>query len=134
MRYIHLRYPNAVREKALPVKAEPAKPESPWKRKLKNSNKEQVISFLQPPKTAKDDYESQKPAKYVFKCKDGDIQIPEYGIRRTDFYYKQSIAREVDENNGHIFNYQEFPRLGLFQNCLCFASQLRIMRDKFYPG
>ena len=41
---------------------------------------------------------------YVFKCLDGDIQIPEYGIRRTDFYYKQSKAREVDEN-GHIFNY-----------------------------
>ena len=48
---------------------------------------------------------------YVFKCLDGDIQIPEYGIRRTDFYYKQSKAREVDEN-GHIFNYQKFPRLG----------------------
>ena len=105
--------PNVVREKSRPVKPEP---ESPWKQKLKNSNKEQVISFLQPPKTAKADYISQKPAKYVFKCKDGDIQIPEYGIRRTDFYYKQSTAREVDENNGHIFNYQEFPRLGLFKN------------------
>ena len=115
--------PNVVREKSRPVKPEP---ESPWKQKLKKSNKEELISFLKPPKAAKDEYKSQTPSKYVFKCRDGDIQIPEYGIRRTDFYYKQSKAREIDEENGNIFNYQEFPRLGLFQNCLCSASERRI--------
>ena len=100
--------PNLVREKSRPVKKAP---DSPWKQKLKKSNKDDVISFLEPPKTAKSEYEGQEPSKYIFKCMDGDIQIPEYGIRRTDFYYKQSKAREVDEN-GHIFNYQKFPRLG----------------------
>ena len=93
--------PNLVKEKSMPVRTAP---ESPWKQKLKKSNKDELISFLVPPKTAKSEYEKQETSKYVFKCLDGDIQIPEYGIRRTDFYYKQSKAREVDEN-GHIFNY-----------------------------
>ena len=56
--------------------------------------KEDVISrlsYLIPPKSAKNDYMEQKPAKYVFKCMDGDIQIPDYGIFRTDFYYKERI-------------------------------------------
>ena len=53
--------------------------------------KEDIISYLIPPKSAKNDYMEQKPAKYVFKCMDGDIQIPEYGIFRTDFYYKERI-------------------------------------------
>ena len=104
--------PNLVKEKSMPVRAAP---ESPWKQKLKKTNKDELISFLVPPKTAKSEYENQETSKYVFKCLDGDIQIPEYGIRRTDFYYKQSKAREVDEN-GHIFNYQKFPRLGFSQS------------------
>ena len=49
------------------------------------------LSYLIPPKSAKNDYMEQKPAKYVFKCMDGDIQIPDYGIFRTDFYYKERI-------------------------------------------
>ena len=50
-----------------------------------------MLSFLKAPKYAKDDYMEQKAAKYVFKCMDGDIQIPEYGMIRTDFYYKDRI-------------------------------------------
>ena len=53
--------------------------------------KEEIMSYLTPPKSAKNDYMEQKPAKYVFKCLDGDIQIPEYGIFRTDFYNKEMI-------------------------------------------
>ena len=53
--------------------------------------KDDLISYLIPPKSAKNDYIEQKPAKYVFKCMDGDIQIPEYGIFRTDFYNKERI-------------------------------------------
>ena len=102
--------PNLVKEKSRPVKTAP---ESPWKQKLKKSNKDDLISFLVPPKAAKSAYDNQEPSKYVFKCLDGDIQIPEYGIRRTDFYYKQCEAREVDKN-GHIFNYQKFPRPGFY--------------------
>ena len=54
--------------------------------------KEEIMSYLTPPKSAKNDYMEQKPAKYVFKCLDGDIQIPEYGIFRTDFYSKEMIS------------------------------------------
>ena len=53
--------------------------------------KDEMIAFLMPPKSAKNDYMEQKPAKYVFKCMDGDIQIPEYGILRTEFYYQGRI-------------------------------------------
>ena len=53
--------------------------------------KDEMISLLLPPKSAKNEYIEQQPAKYVFKCMDGDIQIPEYGIFRTDFYYKERI-------------------------------------------
>ena len=55
--------------------------------------KEDMIAFLRPPKSAKNDYVEQKPAKYVFECMDGDIQIPEYGILKTDFYYKERISK-----------------------------------------
>ena len=55
--------------------------------------KEDMIAFLLPPKSAKNDYVEQKPAKYVFKCMDGDIQIPEYGILRTEFYYQERIDK-----------------------------------------
>ena len=51
--------------------------------------KDALLSLLRPPKFAKNDYLEQKPAKYIFRCMDGDIQIPEYGILRTDFYYKE---------------------------------------------
>ena len=61
-------------------------------RKRKASEaKDEMIAFLLPPKSAKNDYMDQKPAKYVFKCMDGDIQIPEYGILRTEFYYQERI-------------------------------------------
>ena len=53
--------------------------------------KEDVISYLIPPKSAKNDYMEQKPAKYIFRCMDGDIQIPDYGIFRTNFYNKERI-------------------------------------------
>ena len=59
--------------------------------KRKAAEKDDIISYLMPPKSAKNDYIEQKPAKYVFKCMDGDIQIPEYGIFRTDFYNKERI-------------------------------------------
>ena len=54
--------------------------------------KEEVMSFLKPPKCAKNDYMERKPAKYVFKCLDGDIQIPAYGLNRTDFYIQDRIS------------------------------------------
>ena len=53
--------------------------------------KDEMIAFLLPPKSAKNDYLEQKPAKYVFQCLDGDIQIPEYGILRTEFYYQVRV-------------------------------------------
>ena len=54
--------------------------------------KEEVMSYLKPPKCAKNDYMERKPAKYVFKCLDGDIQIPAYGLNRTDFYIQDRIS------------------------------------------
>ena len=61
--------------------------------KLKRSaeEKDDLISFLRPPKMAKNEYMEQTPAKYVFQCSDGEIQIPEYGLLRTDFYYQERI-------------------------------------------
>ena len=56
------------------------------------SNKDDMISFLRPPKMAKEEYMEQTPAKFVFQCRDGDIQIPEYGLLQTDFYYQERIA------------------------------------------
>ena len=45
----------------------------------------------------------------IFFIPEFNLQIPEYGILRTEFYYQQVKAREVDEN-GHIYNYKQFPR------------------------
>ena len=61
--------------------------------KLKRSaeEKDEMIMFLRPPKMAKNEYMEQTPAKYVFQCSDGDIQIPDYGLLRTDFYYQERI-------------------------------------------
>ena len=56
------------------------------------SAKDGMITLLSPPKMAKNEYVEQTQAKYVFKCMDGDIQIPEYGILRTDFYYQEWIT------------------------------------------
>ena len=53
--------------------------------------KDDMIEFLRPPKIAKNEYLEQKLSKFVFKCSDGDIQIPEYGLLRTDFYYQERI-------------------------------------------
>ena len=55
------------------------------------SDKDDMISFLRPPKTAKLEYMEQTPAKFVFQCRDGDIQIPEYGLLRSDFYYQERM-------------------------------------------
>ena len=55
--------------------------------------KDDMLLLLRPPKFAKNEYLEQKPAKYVFKCMDGDIQIPEYGLLRTDFYYQTWITK-----------------------------------------
>lgn len=52
------------------------------------SGKDEMISFLLPCKTAKNEYVEQEPAEYIFQCMDGVIHIPEYGLR-TDFYYKE---------------------------------------------
>ena len=55
------------------------------------SDKDAMISFLRPPKMAKLEYMEQTPAKFVFQCRDGDIQIPEYGLLRSDFYYQERM-------------------------------------------
>ena len=60
--------------------------------KVEQAAKDEMITLLLPPKSVKNEYLEQTPAKYVFKCKDGDIQIPEYGILRTDFYYQVGIV------------------------------------------
>ena len=64
------------------------------KRKASEAEKEALnekIFLLLPPKSVKNDYVEQKAAKYVFQCSDGDIQIPEYGIMQTEFYYQEGI-------------------------------------------
>ena len=54
-------------------------------------DKDDMIGLLLPPKSIKNDYVEQKPAEYVFKCMDGLIHVPEYGILRTEFYYQDPI-------------------------------------------
>ena len=54
-------------------------------------DKDDMIALLLPPKSIKNDYVEQKPAEYVFKCMDGLIHVPEYGILRTEFYYQDPI-------------------------------------------
>ena len=54
-------------------------------------DKDDMIALLPPPKSIKNDYVEQKPAEYVFKCMDGLIHVPEYGILRTEFYYQDQI-------------------------------------------
>ena len=54
-------------------------------------DKDDMIALLLPPKSIKNDYVEQKPAEYVFKCMDGLIHVPEYGILRTEFYYQDKI-------------------------------------------
>ena len=124
----------------------------------------EIISFLRPYKTALYDYQEQKPAKYTFKCLDGDIQISEYGILRTDFYYKERIktnrfyhfdgkdvylgteqvrARENKEN-GNIFNYEKFPKsvvkyftdalFGIIPKCDDIISAIQLMNFLLFEG
>ena len=54
-------------------------------------DKDDMIALLLPPKSIKNDYVEQKPAEYVFKCMDGLIHVPEFGILRTEFYYQDQI-------------------------------------------
>ena len=106
-------------------------------------DKDEIISLLLPPKSAKNEYIEQQPAKYVFKCMDGDIQIPEYGILRTEFYYQQVKAREVDEN-GHIYNYKQFPRssvkyftdalFGIMPECKDIVETLHLLNFLLFDG
>ena len=106
-------------------------------------DKDEMISLLLPPKSAKNEYIEQQPAKYVFKCMDGDIQIPEYGILRTEFYYQQVKAREVDEN-GHIYNYKQFPRssvkyftdalFGIMPECKDIVETLHLLNFLLFDG
>ena len=106
-------------------------------------DKDEIISLLLPPKSAKNEYIEQQPAKYVFKCMDGDIQIPEYGILRTEFYYQQVKAREVDEN-GHIYNYKQFPRssvkyftdalFGVMPECKDIVETLQLLNFLLFDG
>jgi len=107
--------------------------------------KEDMIPFLLPPKSAKNDYVEQKPAKYVFKCMDGDIQIPEYGILRTEFYYQQVNleARKADKN-GHIFNYKQFSKssvkyftdalFGFMPECTEIVDTMQLMNFLLFDG
>ena len=50
---------------------------------------------MRPPQSIKKEYEDQTPAKYVFKCKDGEIQISEYGISRSEFYFQEWVDRRA---------------------------------------
>ena len=77
-------------EKVEELKDEMEKKEIELKRKASEDSKakDEMLVLLRPPKFLKYEYLEQQPAKYVFKCKDGDIQIPEYGLLRTDFYYQ----------------------------------------------
>ena len=59
--------------------------------------KDDMIALLLPPKSIKDEYVEQKPAKYLFKCMDGDIHVPEYGISRTEFYFQDQITYNFKE-------------------------------------
>ena len=105
--------------------------------------KNEIISLLLPPKSAKNEYIEQRPAKYVFKCMDGEIQIPEYGLLRTEFYYQQVKAREVDEN-GHIYNYTQFPRssvkyftdalFGIMPDCKDIVETLHLLNFLLFDG
>ena len=56
------------------------------------AGKDVMVPFLLPCRTAKDEYIKQEPSDYVFKCMDGDIHIPEYGLLKTDFYYKDWMS------------------------------------------
>lgn len=106
-------------------------------------DKNEIISLLLPPKSAKNEYIEQRPAKYVFKCMDGEIQIPEYGLLRTEFYYQQVKAREVDEN-GHIYNYTQFPRssvkyftdalFGVMPDCKDIVETLNLLNFLLFDG
>ena len=51
-------------------------------------DKDDKIAFLLPPKSIQNEYVEQKPAKYVFKCMDGDIHVSEFGILHSEFYYQ----------------------------------------------
>ena len=53
------------------------------------AGKDVPLLLLLPCRTAKDEYCKQEPSDYVFKCMDGDIHIPEYGLLKTDFYIKE---------------------------------------------
>ena len=65
------------------------------------SDKDDMISFLRQAnksKMAKFEYIEQTPAKFVFQCWDGDIQIPEYGLLRSDFYYQERMNLSIRLN------------------------------------
>ena len=70
------------------------------KRKLSEIfiDKDDMIALLLPRKSIQNDYVEQKPAEYVFKCMDGDIHVPEYGISRTEFYYQDQITSWFRDN------------------------------------
>ena len=55
-------------------------------------DKDEMLALLQPPQSIKNEYLEQNPAKYVFKCMDGEIHVSEYGISRTEFYYQDQIT------------------------------------------
>ena len=62
-------------------------------------DKDDMKALLLAPKSIKNEYVEQKPAKYVFKCMDGDIHVPEYGISRTEFYYQDQITYSLWQVN-----------------------------------
>ena len=105
--------------------------------------KDEMIALLIPPKSAKNEYVEQRPAKYVFKCMDGEIQIPEYGILRTEFYYQQVKARELDEN-GYMYDYTQFPRssvkyftdalFGIMPECNNIPETLHLLNFLLFDG
>ena len=61
-------------------------------------DKDDMIALLLPPESIKNEYVEQEPAKYIFKCMDGDIHVPEYGILRTEFYYQDPITYYFKES------------------------------------
>ena len=91
-------------ERIAAVKREAAEKLEALRRSLQET--EETVSYLLPPKFSKNEYLEQKAAQYVFKCKDGDIQIPEFGIFRSDFYCKERI---YNPNNITLCNLHIIP-------------------------
>ena len=75
-----------------------------------------MISLLLPPQSVKKEYKDQIPAKYVFKCKDGVIQVPEYGILRSEFYFQEWIVDKLPLTTNHFTLTAKLSKSEIFQD------------------